>query len=78
MEGRKMTLSFPMFSLFNLIQSLRKSANSQTSPGLKKMRENNGVRADRAFLHELMCHYPEGIQSEHGFMAMMTHFPRKF
>jgi len=73
-----MTLSFPMFSLFNLIQSLRKSANSQTSPGPEQIHENDVVRADRAFLHELMCHNPEGIQSELGLMAMMTQFPMKF
>jgi len=73
-----MTLTFTLFSVFDLIRPQRQPADAQTSPKLEQLPKIDDAGADRAFLHELMCHSPEGIQSEFGLMAMMSQFPMKF
>lgn len=77
-----MTLTFSSLRISSLITLLRGPILPQSTlrpePQPLSAPEADGARADRAFLHEMMCRHPEAIQSEHGMMMLMALFPKHF
>ena len=73
-----MTLTFPMFNLSNLKQTLFATIAPPTAPTAQLNSEGDNALADRAFMRELMFNNPESIQSDLGLMEMMAQYHRQF
>ena len=73
-----MTLTFQMFNLSNLKRALCAAFAQPVAPTAHLNSEDDNVREERVFLHQLMFNYPEAVQSEYGIMEMMTMYRRDF
>ncbi len=63
-----MTLTFPIFNISNLIQTLCATIAQPVAPTTQVNSESENALAERAFLRELLACNPEGIQSDLGLM----------
>ena len=73
-----MTLTFPIFNISDLKQTLLATFSRPVAPTAQAISEYDDVLAERVFLRELMFHNAEAIQSDLGLMEMMTQYPRHF
>ncbi len=73
-----MTLTFPMFNISDLKQTLFATFARLAAPTAQAISEYDDALAERAFLRELMFNNAEAIQSDLGLMEMMTQYPRHF